>query len=329
MPTWSEAVTHNGGVTETRQSPVLVVAVGGNALVADSAHVSAEDQAGQALRTAGEIARLVAEGWRVVVTHGNGPQVGFAVRRSELAREEVPEVPLVHAVADTQGSIGFMLGQGLVTALGPAYVERVATVVTRVVVGADDPSFDRPSKPVGAQMTEDEARAQAEEHGWDVAEDSGRGWRRVVASPEPVRVLETEAVRTLVDAGHVVIAGGGGGIPVVERDGRLDGVDAVVDKDSTSALLGLGLGADVLLVLTSVPYVSLDFGTPAEEALGALGVDEAERHLTDGQFAEGSMAPKIRAAVSFVRSAPGRRAVITDAAHAVAAMHGEAGTRIG
>lgn len=322
-------------MTEIRpgSGPVLVVAVGGNALIADDAHVSAEDQGRQAVRTAAEIARLVADGWRVVVTHGNGPQVGFVLRRSELARAEVTEEPLVYAVADTQGSIGFMLAQGLAHGLGERlgeeHADRVAAVVTRVVVDAEDPSFDRPTKPVGAQLSEEHARRLAEQHGWQVAEDSGRGWRRVVASPAPVRVLETGAVRTLLEAGHVVVAGGGGGIPVVERDGVLEGVDAVIDKDATSALLAAGLGAQVLLVLTSVPHVSLGYGTPEEETLGGVGVEEAERHLADGQFAEGSMGPKIRAAVDFVRSGPGRRAVITDAAHAVAAMRGEAGTRIG
>lgn len=316
-------------VPGTGRSPLVVVAVGGNALIADPGRVSPQDQARRAVATGREIATLVEDGWRMVVTHGNGPQVGFALRRSELARAEVAEEPLVYAVADTQGSIGFMLLQGLADALDPSYAGRLTAVVTRVLVDADDPAFARPTKPVGGHLSEAEAKTLARLHGWQVAEDSGRGWRRVVASPAPVRVLETAAVRSLLDAGYVVVAGGGGGIPVVQQDDSLVGVDAVVDKDATSALLGDGLDADVLLVLTSVAAVFLHYGTAQQEALRELDVAEAERHLADGQFAEGSMGPKVEAAVRFVRGRTGRCAIVTDSGHARAALRGEAGTRIG
>lgn len=312
----------------TKTRPLAVVAVGGNALISDRDHVSLQDQAAQATRTCEHIADIVAAGWRVVVTHGNGPQVGFILHRSELAKKSAPEVPLVYAVADTQGAIGFMMQQGLHNALAARdmAVETV-TLVTRVVVDSDDPSFQRPVKPIGAHLDEAVARDFAEQFGWSIAEDSGRGWRRVVASPMPRRVVELPAIRHLLREGQLVIAGGGGGISVIERGEGLEGVDAVIDKDATSSLLAHQLEADALVILTDVDRVALNYGTPDQRELDELDIGDAEELLAHGHFGEGSMAPKVRSCVNYLQHRPQGTAIITNAASATQALQGVGGTR--
>jgi carbamate kinase len=308
---------------------LAVVAVGGNALIQDRDHVAIEDQAIQAAATCEHIADLVVDGWRVVLTHGNGPQVGFILHRSAVAKGQTPEVPLVYAVADTQGALGFMMQQGLRNALAARGRDAsVVSVVTRVLVDADDPAFEAPTKPIGAHMDEDDARELGDRYGWAVAEDVGRGWRRIVASPRPLAIVELAAIEHLIDGGHVVVAAGGGGIPVVDRDGRLEGMDAVIDKDATSSLLARHLGADAFALVTGVSKVALHFGTPRQEWLDDLTVDRAEALVRDDHFDAGSMGPKVEAAISFVRANPAGTAIITDAPSLGASLRGEAGTRI-
>lgn len=307
-----------------------VVAIGGNSLITDPAHQSVEDQYVAAAETDHHIAALVAAGWDVVVTHGNGPQIGFILRRSDLARGELHEVPLDVCGADTQGSIGYLLQQNLYGDFLRLGIDKgVVTVVTQVEVSPDDPAFTRPSKPIGSFLSEAEARRRHEEEGWDVAEDAGRGWRRVVASPEPLRIVELPAVRRLLDGGFVVIAAGGGGIPVVAgADGRLRGVPAVIDKDLVAALLAVEVGAELLLVSTSVPHVYVEYGTPAQRPVPRLRAGDVRRLLAEGRhFAAGSMEPKMRAVLRFLDGG-GREAIITSPDLIEAAVAGEAGTRI-
>lgn len=307
-----------------------VVAIGGNSLITDPAHQSVEDQYLAAAETDHHIAALVADGWDVVVTHGNGPQIGFILRRSELARGELHEVPLDVCGADTQGAIGYLLQQNLYGDFLRLGIDKgVVTVVTQVEVSADDPAFGHPTKPIGSFLTETEALQRRHEEGWVVVEDAGRGWRRVVASPEPRRIVELAAIRHLLDDGFVVIAAGGGGIPVVaDGAGNLHGVPAVIDKDLASALLAVELGADLLLISTSVEHVFVDFGTPDQRPVARLSAAEARRLLAEGtHFKAGSMEPKIRAVLSFLDGG-GHEAIITTPRLIQAALAGEAGTRI-
>ncbi|MGI8792268.1 MAG: carbamate kinase [Acidimicrobiales bacterium] len=311
------------------ERPLAVVAVGGNALIADPSAVGIDQQAAQAAATCEHIADIVADGWRVVVTHGNGPQVGFILRRSEVAKDSAPGVPLVYAVADTQGAIGFMMQQGMTNALRRRSIDTTAVaVVTRVVVDPADSAFGAPDKPIGAQLEQAEAERLAAEFGWDIAEDSGRGWRRVVASPQPEQIVELASITTLLAAEQVVIACGGGGVPVIQVDDELHTIDAVIDKDLTSALLARNLNADALVILTDVEQAFADWGTPTQRPLGALSPTEAQRLLDDGQFGGGSMAPKIRAALGFAQHRPGGRAIITNAPSVRQALSDHTGTRI-
>lgn len=311
------------------QQRLAVVAVGGNALISDRDHIQIQDQALQASTTSRHIAQLVDDGWSTVVTHGNGPQVGFILHRSEVARDAAPEVPLVYAVADTQGALGFMLQQGLTNALRQMDLpDDAVTIVTRVLVDRDDPSFDHPTKPIGAHLDEQRARAFADEFGWTVAEDAGRGWRRVVASPLPQQILELDAIKQLLQAGQLVIACGGGGIPVVDDNGTLNGCDAVIDKDATSSLLATHLDADVLAIVTDVDRVAINYATPQQEWLDEISADDLEALASEGHFAAGSMGPKVNAALSFARSRPGAKAVITNATSLRDALNDQAGTRI-
>jgi carbamate kinase len=308
----------------------IVVAIGGNSLITDAAHQSVEDQYLAAAETDHHIAELVEQGHDVIVTHGNGPQVGFILRRSELASHELHEVPLDVCGADTQGAIGYLLQQNLINDLRARGIDRgVLAVVTQVEVAADDPSFAQPSKPIGSFMTADEAARRRDEDCWAVAEDAQRGWRRVVASPRPLRIVEIDAIRHLVDAGFVVIGVGGGGIPVArDDDGNLRGVPAVIDKDLAGALLARELAADLLLVSTSVERVALRYGTPDQEWVEQLSLDEVRRYLDEGiHFAPGSMAPKMQAVVAFLE-AGGTEAIITSPGCLGEALAGRAGTRI-
>lgn len=307
-----------------------VVAIGGNSLITDPAHQSVEDQYLAAAETDHHIAAMIRDGWDVAITHGNGPQIGFILRRSELAREELHEVPLDVCGADTQGAIGYLLQQNLINDLHQMGIDRaVVTVVTQVEVDPADPAFASPSKPIGSFITEQEARRRRREEGWDVAEDAGRGWRRVVASPMPRRIVEIGAIRALIEGGFVVIAVGGGGLPVVaDERGLLRGVPAVIDKDRASALLAIDLGADLLLISTAVEQVALDFGTPRQRPVATMTVAEAKARLAEGRhFAPGSMAPKIEAVVSYLE-AGGAEAIITDPGSIERALRGETGTRI-
>ena len=310
--------------------PRLVIAIGGNSLIPDGDHESVQDQYAAAAETDDHIAGLVEQGWDVAISHGNGPQVGFILRRSELASSELHEIPLDFCGADTQGAIGYMLQQNLVNDFRQRDINKsVATIVTQVEVDAADPAFEKPAKPIGSFMGEEEAMRRRDEEGWDVVEDAGRGWRRVVASPQPKRIVELEVIKDLLDAGVVTIAVGGGGIPVVENaDGDLEGIAAVIDKDLASALLAVQVDADLLLISTAVEQVALNFGTPEQRWVDQFTLAEVKQYLEEGgHFAEGSMAPKMRAVVQFME-AGGKEALITNPANLERAMAGETGTRI-
>jgi carbamate kinase len=309
---------------------VAVVAIGGNSLIKDAGHQTVEDQYRATGETSGHIAAMIREGWDVAITHGNGPQVGFILRRSELARHELHEVPLDVCGADTQGAIGYALQQTLYNHFRRLGMTRTAvTVVTQVEVGADDPAFQHPSKPIGSYMDEATAKRRRDEEGWAVMEDAGRGWRRVVPSPLPRRIVEEQVVLSLLAAGCSVITVGGGGIPVVaDAEGMLRGVAAVIDKDYASSLLASTIKADLFLISTAVEQVALHFGTPKQEWVSRLTLSDAKRYLADGtHFARGSMAPKIQAVVWYLERG-GREAIITSPEHIARALAGETGTRI-
>lgn len=308
-------------------SKVAVVAVGGNSLIKDSQHQTVPDQYDAIVETAEHIAGMIQDGWEVVLTHGNGPQVGFILLRSELSRSHLHPVPVDSAVADTQGAIGYQFQQALQNIFRKRGIAKAAaTVVTQVVVDADDPAFKNPTKPIGPFMEEAQAREREAADGWSVMEDAGRGWRRVVPSPKPRRIVELEAIRSLISGGGVVIAVGGGGVPVVETDGGLQGVAAVIDKDYASGLLAADLGADTFVVSTAVPQVYLNFGTPEQVGLDEMTLAEAKHHLEGGHFKKGSMRPKVEAAVAFLE-AGGKTAIITNPENLTRAVRGEAGTR--
>ncbi len=310
-------------------SRVAVAAIGGNSLIKDKRHESVADQYLAAHETAGHIVSMIKEGWNVVITHGNGPQVGFILRRSELAAGELHEVPLDVIGADTQGAIGYALQQNLQNAFRVAGLDRdVATIICQAQVSADDPAFSHPTKPIGSFMSEQEAERRRQQ-GWNLIEDSNRGWRRVVASPMPLRIVELPVIRRLVEAGTVVITVGGGGIPVVEKQtGELVGVAAVIDKDLASALLANDLGADMLLICTAVERVALGFGTPGQRWVDHLTLSDAKRYLAEGtHFGNGSMAPKIKAVINYLEHG-GKEALITSPESIERALKGETGTRI-
>jgi carbamate kinase len=315
-------------MTQSKDNRLAVVAIGGNSLILDRWHMTVEDQYAAAHETCVHIADMIESGWTVAVTHGNGPQVGFILRRSELARGELHEVPLDACDADTQGAIGYAIQQNLYNEFLKRGMEKsVATVVTQVEVSADDPAFANPTKPIGTFMSAEDAEQRRREAGWDVVEDAGRGWRRVVPSPRPVRIVEEDAVRILLEAGIIVVAGGGGGIPVIAGgDGSLTGTAAVIDKDYTSSLLARRIDADLFLITTAVEKVSLNFGKPDETPIGCMSLAEARQRLdSGGHFAEGSMAPKVRAILEFLE-AGGRKAIITDPPSIARALRGETGT---
>jgi carbamate kinase len=308
----------------------LVVAIGGNSLIKDPQHMSVPDQYRALGETSGHIARIIKDGWHVAIGHGNGPQVGFILRRSELAAHELHEVPLDVCDADTQGAIGYELQQNLSHDFRRLRIDRQAvTVVTQVEVDPADPAFATPSKPIGSFMEEAEAVRRRDEEGWTVREDAGRGWRRVVPSPRPLRIVEERAVKALLREDYVVITVGGGGIPVVtDEQGDLRGVAAVIDKDFASALLAVSLRADVFMISTGVEKVALDWGRPEQRWVDQLTLAEAKEALAAGtHFAAGSMAPKIEACIEFLEHGGGE-AVITNPENLERALAGEAGTRI-
>ncbi|VAW03439.1 Carbamate kinase [hydrothermal vent metagenome] len=310
--------------------PKLVIAIGGNSLIPDKDHESVQDQYAAAAATDEHIAGLIEQGWDVAISHGNGPQVGFILRRSELASNELHEIPLDYCGADTQGAIGYMLQQNLINDFRQRGIDKnVVTLVTQVEVDRNDPAFQSPSKPIGSFMDEDEAKRRRDEEGWDIKEDAGRGWRRVVASPQPKRIVELEVIKSLLDAGVVTIAVGGGGIPVIMNEaGDLEGIAAVIDKDLASALLASQVDADMLLISTAVEKVALNFGTPEQRWVDQFTLEEVKQYLDEGgHFAEGSMAPKMRAVVQFLE-AGGKEALITNPENLERAVAGETGTRI-
>ncbi|MCA1656877.1 MAG: carbamate kinase [Actinobacteria bacterium] len=311
-------------------SPIAVVALGGNALVTDAAHQAIADQYDAVCSVAGPLVELVQQGWGLVVSHGNGPQVGFILRRSELAEAEVAPVPMDYAVGDTQGAIGYMFLKAIGNELRRRGVDRrVAALVTQTVVDAADPAFAHPTKPIGSFLDSRTAHEQAQRLGWQVAEDAGRGWRRVVPSPAPVEIVELETIRSLLEAGTIVVAGGGGGIPVVrDADGDLAGVEAVVDKDSACALMAAELGADLFAIPTGVDRVALNFGQPDQRWIDRLTVVEATTLASSGELAEGSMRPKVQALVTYLKRRPGGAGVITSAQMLPAALRRETGTWI-
>ena len=308
---------------------LAVVAVGGNALIRDKAHESIPDQSREAAITVHHIAEMIAAGWNVVITHGTGPQVGFILRRSELALEEVPPVPMDYADADLQGGIGHMFLKALYNEFRTQKIARKAvTILTQTLVDRNDPSFTTPSKLYGSQMDEQTAQRLAARQGWVVKEDAGRGWRRVVPSPLPKTIVELEAIKTLACAGFVVIACGGGGIPVVVNEaGDLVGVEAVIDKDLASSLLARGIGADLLLVSTGVEKVAINFNKPTRQWLDRMTVAEAKKHYADDQFDKGSMGPKIQAVIEFLEGG-GQTGLITNPENIGRALAGQTGTFI-
>ncbi len=308
---------------------LAVVAVGGNALIVDAQHESIPDQFVAASKTAHYIADLVEAGLNVVITHGSGPQVGFILRRSEIARDEVPMVPMDYAAADIQGAVGCMFQRVLQNDFRKRGLTRQAiAVVTQVVVDRDDPAFGSPDKPIGSVMEEAEAKALAAKQGWLVREEIGRGWQRVVPSPAPQEIVELSVVEHLVRAGYVVIAVGGGGIPVTRHhDGDLEGVEAVVDKDLASRLLASGLHADLFIILTAVEKVAVGFDTPNQRWLDSITVDEAKRYFDAGEFPAGTMGPKILAMIEYIESG-GHCGIITDPPNLARALAGETGTTI-
>ena len=308
---------------------VAVVAVGGNSLIKDKAHQTIPDQYAAASESMQHIAGMIEAGWDVVITHGNGPQVGFILRRAELALHELHMVPLDYCGADTQGAIGYMFQRSLYNEfLQRGMSKQAVTVVTQVLVDKEDPAFKAPSKPIGSFMDEETAMVKQNDEGWAVVEDSGRGWRRVVPSPLPKRIIQVDAIRALVEDGFVVVGVGGGGIPVVEDgSGGLIGIEAVIDKDFASGLLANDISADLLLITTAVEKVALNFNTPDEEWLDQMTLSDAKRYLDEGHFAKGSMMPKIQAVVKFLEQG-GSQALITDPENIGRALLGETGTMI-
>ena len=310
-------------------SKLIVIAIGGNSLIEDSKHVTVSAQYEAAAKTCHHISRLVREGHRVVIAHGNGPQVGYILRRAEYAKDILHTVPLDSCVADTQGAIGYQLQRALdneFAALG--LKESVATVVTQVEVDPNDKSFQNPTKPIGSFMSEEEALKHKEKDGWSIMEDAGRGFRRVVASPKPKKIIELDTIRTLLDNNIIVIAAGGGGIPVVrDENGALQGKEAVIDKDLAAAILAKDLHADLFVISTAVEKVCLNYGKPDQKELSEVPVSELDTYIEEGHFAPGSMLPKIQAVRDFV-SSTGGTGLITDPAHLYDALYHGAGTKI-
>lgn len=308
----------------------LVIALGGNALQEAGKPATAQAQLEVVEKTSEYIADIVERGYEVIVAHGNGPQVGRIVIQNEVASASTPAMPFDVCGAMSQGMIGYHIQQGLSKVLRHRGINKnVVTVVTQVVVDKDDPKFKAPSKPIGPFYTEEEAKAIAAEKGYTMKEDAGRGWRRVVASPLPVEIVELDAVKTLNDAGFVVVTVGGGGIPVVRNEaGDLEGVAAVIDKDLASEKLARDMDADALVILTAVEKVSINFKKPDQKDLDRMSAAEAKQYIKEGHFAHGSMLPKIEAALNFVESKPGRIAIITSLDKAVDAIEGRAGTTI-
>jgi carbamate kinase len=311
------------------KSRLAVLAIGGNSLIKDKNHIALSSQYEAVQETSKYIAEMIADGLNMVITHGNGPQVGFIYRRGELARHELPLIPLDICGADTQGAIGYMIQKALLNEFRKReIVKRVTTVVTQMVVDRDDSSFAQPSKPIGSFMSEEEALVNKKEFGWQVLEDAGRGFRRVVPSPIPREIIELDVIRLLVKNGYIVVAAGGGGIPVVRNEqGDLEGVEAVIDKDLGSSLLARNLGADTFIISTAIDAVYLNFGEKNQTPIRRATLAEIKRYMAEGHFKPGSMKPKIEAIIQFLEDG-GREAIITSPENLLRAVRGEAGTTI-
>ncbi len=307
----------------------IVIAIGGNSLIKDAQHQSVSDQYDAVVETVRHITDLLERGYRIVITHGNGPQVGFILLRSEHSRGILHQVPLDSIVADTQGALGYQLQQALENEFHRRGLKNaVATIVTQTLVDRNDPAFQKPTKPIGEFYTREQAEERMRVEQWTMVEDAGRGWRRVVASPKPMRIIEAEVVGHLVKAGYVLVAAGGGGIPVVaDEQGLLSGVPAVIDKDLASAVLANQIGADLLVISTAVEKVCLNFGKPDQRALDLMTVAQAKQFAAEHQFAAGSMLPKVEACVHFIQHG-GREAVITCPSQLSLALAGGSGTRV-
>lgn len=307
----------------------IVIAIGGNSLIKDEKHMSVADQYAAVVETAQHITDLVEKGFRVVITHGNGPQVGFILLRSEHSRGLLHEVPLDSIGADTQGAIGYQIQQAMGNEFRKRGVKKsVATIVTQTLVDKNDPAFQKPSKPIGQFYKKEQADDRIRVEKWTMIEDAGRGWRRVVASPKPVRIIEADVIRKLVAEGYTLIAAGGGGIPVVEDEqGELHGTAAVIDKDLASAALAKEINADLLVISTAVEKVCLNFGKPDQKTLEKMTVAEAKQYIKEGHFKPGSMLPKVQACIQFIENG-GTEALITCPEVLPAALEGKTGTRV-
>jgi carbamate kinase len=312
------------------QRRTAIVAVGGNSMIIDDRHQSIPDQYVAAAQSSRYVADMIEAGVTVVLTHGNGPQVGFILRRSGIAKDLVPEVPIDYATADTQGAIGYMFQRALNNEFKRRRLRRhVVAVVTQVLVDRHDPALSNPTKPIGSYFDWASAQRLAAEFGWAVKEDAGRGWRRVVGSPKPKRIVELDTIKSLISEGTIVIACGGGGIPVVENaEGELVGLEAVIDKDFASALLAHDLDADLFVISTGVEKVAINFNEPNQQWLDRLTVAQAKRLLSDGQFPSGSMGPKVEAIVSFLEPGGARHAIISNPPNLGRALEGLTGTHI-
>jgi carbamate kinase len=310
-------------------SKFAVLAIGGNSLIKDKSHIALSSQYEAVQETSKYIADLIEEGLSMVITHGNGPQVGFLYRRGELARHELPLIPLDICGADTQGAIGYMIQKALLNEFRERGIwKKVTVVVTQTIVDRDDPSFERPTKPIGSFMSEEEALDSKKEFGWQVVEDAGRGFRRVVPSPMPREIIELDVIKLLAERGYIVVAAGGGGIPVIRNEqGDLEGVEAVIDKDLGSSLLARNLGADTFIISTPIDSVYLNFGKENQRPIRRATLPEIKRYLAEGHFKPGSMKPKIEAIIQFLENG-GEKAIITSPENLLRAMKGEAGTTI-
>lgn len=312
---------------------LAIIAIGGNSLIKDGKNVTVESQYQAAHETCEHIADLIEQGWEVAIGHGNGPQVGFILRRSEIAAKTagMHEVPLDVCGADSQGAIGYALQQNLQNILYQRGIKKkVVTVITQVLVDKNDPAFANPTKPIGGFMDEAEAKRRQQEQGWSVVEDAGRGWRRVVASPLPREIVELETVETLLGVGIVTVTVGGGGIPVIDPgDGNYQGIASVIDKDFASSLLARETRADLFVISTAVEKVAIHFGKPEQKWLDQMTLSEAKAYLAEGKhFAKGSMAPKIQAVIWFLEANPNGKALITNPENIGRAIKGETGTWI-
>lgn len=315
----------------SEERKVAVVAIGGNSLIKDKDHQTVEDQYQAAKETAKHLVNMIEQGWDIAIGHGNGPQVGFILRRSEIAHrvEGMHELPLDVCGSDSQGAIGYALQQNIQNELRKRGIDKIAaTVITQVRVDPNDPAFQEPSKPIGSFMEQEEAQRRKEEDGWDVVEDAGRGWRRVVPSPIPQEIMELEAVKAMIESGTITITVGGGGIPVIRDGDEVRGTAAVIDKDFASGMLANEINADLYLISTDVEKVALNFGKPDQKWVDQMTVAEAKTYLEEGtHFAKGSMEPKIRAIVHFLEDG-GKKAIVTNPENIGRALKGETGTHI-